>query len=175
MNFAQIDMLDEMKQLLQQGLVNKSLIVWNRHQTEFDLDATKMNAILNALTRSMMENMPFLSKFVPDCLALMKDQKDLSNVLELVSTWIMTTTTSLEAANKSVWPQLGIDFAQGMIDVLESQQNASKDDLGLNSVRIPLLIQAHKNHKVSSCQPFEIPINILSGFVSYPKSGVPLL
>ena len=142
-------MLEEMKKLLQQGLMDKSLIIWNRHQSEFNMNATTILDILNSLPRLMMENMAFLDKFIPDCLSLMKDQRDLSTVLELVSKWIFATTTSLEADNKSVWPQLGIDFAQGMLDILESQQNVNKDDIGLNSVRIPLLIQAHKNQKVS--------------------------
>ena len=148
LNFSQIDMLDEMKKILQQGLISKSLIIWNRHQTAFDLSATSILDILNSLPRPMIENMVFLGKFVPDCLSLMKDQRDLSRALELLSTWIVATTTSLESENKTVWPQIGIDFAQGMLDVLESQQNVNKDELGLNSVRIPLLIQAHKNQKV---------------------------
>ena len=93
-------------------------------------------------------------KVVHDCLSLMKDQRDLSRALELLSTWIVATTTSLESENKTVWPQIGIDFAQGMLDVLESQQNVNKDELGLNSVRIPLLIQAHKNQKVHIMQFF---------------------
>ena len=79
---------------------------------------------------------------------LVKDQRNLSLVLELLSKWILATTTSLEADNKSIWPQIGIDFAQAMIDVLV-QENLNKDQRGLNSVRITLLIQAHKNRQVT--------------------------
>ena len=60
MNFSKVDMLDEMKALLEQGCITKSLIIWNRHQAGFNMNAGAISGILNALPRPMIENRPFL-------------------------------------------------------------------------------------------------------------------
>ena len=146
--FSKSNMLEEMKKLLEQEQVDQALIIWNRHQTELLLDQISILEILNALPRSTTSKMSFLNKFIPDCLALTKNQKNLSEVIELIARWILLTTTSIEVDFKNAWPQIGIDFAQTMLDAFEVQPNGSEDELGLTRVRIPLMLQAHKNQKV---------------------------
>ena len=142
-------MLEEVKHSLHQP--KTALIIWNRHQTEFEITEENVSKILNAmkLVHSEVE-VSFLVKFFPDCLSLVKNRRELSQILETICHWIVMSTKSLEAECKRSWPQCGIEFGQTMLDALFKKDDPinNKGHAGITDARIPLLLQEHKNTKV---------------------------
>lgn len=158
LQFSRSDMLGECKRLLKAGQLSGALVIWNRHQSEFELDVEQILDILTSIPTSnfgpsQAPKLAFLAKFVPDCLLLVKNQRDLAGVLETLGKWIIVTAKSLEAENRSMWPQSGIVFAQTMLDALHSATRVDDEvgliGRGLTHIQIPLLFQEQKLSKVS--------------------------
>ncbi len=143
--FAKVDILEEMKRVLSVGKLKQALVIWNRHHTDFDINLTTFESVLNALPASAQAKKEFLKVVIPDFLSLIGDPRELSEAVEYFAQWILMTTNSLETDCKSNWPQAGIDFAKEMLHAVEK---VDQDDLRLSSARISLLIDSLKRREV---------------------------
>ena len=161
--FSRSEMLVSCKKLLEMGNFEGALIVWNRHQSEFEIHPNDVLSVIRCIPKPNPEDTKsynaFLCKFLPDCLHLTSHT---SQVLEILSKWIIYTTKGLEAEKKNLWPQSGLEHAKTMLQALHAKSltkgDCSKD---LSNGRIPLLLQEHKLSKKSSLNKLERLIETL--------------
>ena len=155
LQFMRGDMMEECKKLMDIRDFQGALILWTRHQSDFQIHTNDVLSLLNYLPRPNPEEIEFynslVTKILPDCLHLIQNKKDISQVLEILAKWIIHTTKRLETERKFDWPQSGIDHAQLMLESLHFIKGFKEDkhNDGLISVRIPLLLQEHKHAKKS--------------------------
>lgn len=149
MTFCKADMFEELIECLQQDKINQALILWNRHQSEMNVNPQVLQYILQSLPKSMSNKLLFLNACIPDYLLLINDQTEMTVIVELLAKWTLFTASSLEAEARAAWPKNGIDFAQEILDILDSNYSVDQDNLGLTSARIPLIITSLKNKPVS--------------------------
>ena len=95
--FSRADMLEECKKRLEVKDFKSALIIWNRHQSDFEIHASQILELLRCLPSSS-ENVgffiQFMIKFLPDCLHLVQDKSQTSQILEILAKWIIYTTKS---------------------------------------------------------------------------------
>ena len=97
--FSRADMLEECKKRLEIKDFKSALIIWNRHQADFEIQASQILELLRCLPRpSSSETVgfftQFLTQFLPDCLHLVQDKVHTSQILEILAKWIIYTTKS---------------------------------------------------------------------------------
>ena len=96
--FSRADMLEECKKRLEIQDFKSALIIWNRHQSDFDIHASQILELLRCLPSSSSENVGFFTQFMiqflPDCLHLVQDKSHASQILEILAKWIIYTTKS---------------------------------------------------------------------------------
>ena len=112
--FSRADMLEECKKRLEIQDFKSALIIWNRHQSDFDIHASQILELLRCLSSSSSENVGFFTQFMiqflPDCLHLVQDKSHASQILEILAKWIIYTTKSrfqfymILPTTKYYWP-----------------------------------------------------------------------
>ena len=142
LEFLNSGIFSQLKLTLQQGNVHAAIILWTRHQDDVEWNQEMIRTLLETIP-SKLESLEFLSKFISESVLKMRDQAAMASTVEIFSAWIVSSTKALESKKKMlVWPQSGLDFAKSLLEALHV---ADKDDKGLSSSRIPLLLQEHKN------------------------------
>ena len=142
LEFLNANMFSQLKLSLQQGDVHAAIILWTRHQSDVEWNQEMIRTLLETMP-SKVESLEFLPKFISESILKMRDQAAVASTVEIFSAWIVSSTKALESKKKMLaWPQSGLEFAQSLLEALYV---ADKDDKGLSSARIPLLLQKHKS------------------------------
>ena len=166
--FLHADIFEELKQVLNKGDVQAALVLWIRHQSELDLDPDRVRMVLEIAGQSLainVESLDFLRRIITDCmLKLARNQASaaMTETIETICSWILTSTKALESKKKINWPKSGLDFATALFDALH---NVDREDNCLVSGRIPLLLQEQKNCPDSSLKKLIMLLDTLGDLV----------
>lgn len=147
LEFLHANIYSQLLGTLKQGNVQAALILWTRHQYDVEWNQEMIKSVLEMVPSTETESLDFLSKFMSDCVLKMRNQAAMTSTIEVFSSWIIKSAKALES-KKSNWPQSGLAFAQFLVDSLFHV--VDKDDKGLSSARIPLLLQEQKNRPGTS-------------------------
>ena len=95
--------------------------IWSRHFLELApvITPISINKILQSISETTAPNKlwPWLCHFVPSAISL------LPSALPEIILWGYKKTKSLETFRRSEWPQIGLDFSRGLIDLLSFQES----------------------------------------------------
>lgn len=104
-----------------QGELEAAAAIWIRHLSELAPDVTPntINDILHSIseTTAPCKLWPWLCHFVPSIISL------LPSSLNVIILWGYKKTKSLEKYQRTEWPQIGLDFARGLMDLLSFQES----------------------------------------------------
>ncbi|XP_063991507.1 kinetochore-associated protein 1 [Diachasmimorpha longicaudata] len=145
--FSKSNLLDECMRHLSLGELDAAALIWIRHTSEISPQMTTSS--INELLQSIPEPLgpsslwPWLRHFVPSATALIPSS------LPAILQWSLKKTRSLEIYHRDSWPSIGLDFANGLLSILQfeeynicfqfHQQYASKNS---HLQKLQLLIQA---------------------------------
>lgn len=96
-------------------------LIWVQHCLSFikDLSAKTVSELLEAIPEKtpIPEFWPWLKHFVPSLLSVQP------NFLSQIISWCCMKTNQLEKVQRNSWPQIGLDFVNGFIQVLNIEES----------------------------------------------------
>lgn len=103
-----------------QGEMEAAALIWVQHFLNItkDLSEKKVSELLEAIPEkiSISQLWPWLKHFVPSLLSIQP------NTLSQIISWSCRKTNQLEKLHRSSWPQVGLDFVKGFIELLNVEE-----------------------------------------------------
>ena len=96
-------------------------LIWVQHFLNItkDLTENKVSELLEAIPEKIPTSQlwPWLKHFVPSLLSVKP------NILAQIISWSCRKTNQLEKMHRSSWPQVGLDFVKGFIELLNVKES----------------------------------------------------
>ena len=147
MDFTRASMLIELEQSLSCGDLNKSLLLWIRHQAEFkvSLDVDKIADLLYCIpeNQSCDSILRWLRQFIPDSLNIVP------GCLPVMATWAVDTVKRLELLKKKLWPSIGLEFAQSVLDTMTFSKDGESSASDFNQFMTLLTLNQQRAEQES--------------------------
>ncbi|XP_044010090.1 kinetochore-associated protein 1-like [Aphidius gifuensis] len=148
--FSRENLLKECMEYLSNSELNSASLIWTRHMSSIASIVTSETIIdiLAAIPENLSpdELWPWLIHFIPSVTSL------IPNGLSEIINWGYKKTKTLEKYHRDLWPDIGLEFANGFINILQFEENNiyyqfHQEYTNKNSQlqRLMLLIQAMKD------------------------------
>ncbi|XP_015120156.1 kinetochore-associated protein 1 [Diachasma alloeum] len=145
--FSRSNLLEECTRHLSLGELDAAALIWIRHTPSISPQMTtrSISGLLESIPEALEPSSlwPWLRHFVPSATALIPTS------LPAILQWSLKKTRSLEIYHRESWPSIGLDFANGLVSMLQfeeynicfqfHQQYATKNS---HLQKLQLLIQA---------------------------------
>ncbi|XP_011646790.1 kinetochore-associated protein 1 [Pogonomyrmex barbatus] len=121
--FSQTNLLEECTTHLSMGQLKSATLIWTRHLPDLMKHIT-IQTVQNIFA-ILPENMdpsclwPWLIHFIPTLLSLLPD------AINEIMSWGLKKLKYLEISHRTVWPEIGTDFAKKFIKLLKFEDNQS--------------------------------------------------
>ncbi|XP_024890261.1 kinetochore-associated protein 1 isoform X3 [Temnothorax curvispinosus] len=121
--FSQANLLEECTTRLNMGQLKSATLIWTRHLPDL-VQHISMQTVRNIFT-ILPEDVdpsylwPWLIHFIPTLLSLLPD-----TINEIMS-WSLKKLKYLEISHRTVWPEIGTEFAKKFIKLLKFEDNQS--------------------------------------------------
>eukprot|EP00111_Clytia_hemisphaerica_P002309 TCONS_00006511-protein len=125
-SFLTTSLLDEVIKSFSEAKISSAIIIWRRHQSEFESKFTipKLEQILHAIPKCAPSRklIPWLRQdFVPFVLTIMPDGQS------ILADWLESTARRLEFFEKESWPDNALDLAEVMYTAFSNVSQSTQD------------------------------------------------
>ncbi|KAL0108230.1 hypothetical protein PUN28_015052 [Cardiocondyla obscurior] len=121
--FSQANLLEECITRLNMGQIKFAALIWTRHLPDLmkHISIPTIQNILTILPKDVDPSClwPWFIHFIPTLLSLLPDA-----INEIIS-WSLKKLKYLEISHRTVWPEIGIEFATKFIQLLKYEDNQS--------------------------------------------------
>ncbi|XP_011306645.1 kinetochore-associated protein 1 [Fopius arisanus] len=165
--FSRSNLLEECRRYLTLGEMDSAALLWIRHTPFPQMTNSSIEHLLEAIPEALEPSSlwPWLHHFIPSATALIPTS--LPSILQ----WSLKRTRSLEIYHRDSWPRIGLEFAEGLVSMLQfeeynvcfqfHQQYASKDS---HLMMLQRLVQAMSDlQDLKTKYKIMIPLGIYLG------------
>ncbi|XP_051156783.1 kinetochore-associated protein 1 isoform X2 [Leptopilina boulardi] len=120
LRFSQSDLIKECIRYLAHNNLEAASLIWVQHCLNLvkDLTLKEVSLLLESISEKtpICELWPWLKHFVPSLLSVQP------NFLSAIVSWSCRKTNQLEKLHRNLWPQIGLDFVNEFIQVLNIEK-----------------------------------------------------
>lgn len=142
MAFLRADMFQVFMNSVREGNLEQSLIIWNRHKSEFStsFDCEHVVLCLEMIPRTwcVEDRLHWLNYVLPDCLQMCPES------LGEIASWAYRTTLVYEVESRREWPENGLQFAGGILNTLCFSSNVDQET-NLKAVKAQLVLNCQRS------------------------------